>query len=235
MGTKLFNVYGGIDDWHDTINEDFRFSTIYAESTKNANEAWQIGLELLSMFNGARRICGEQLWNGFRRVELSSVLRDDVSVPRPSADGRGGRLPAPPLSVPELFRELESLQNDHPLKFLILGTDCNDAHAILTYADSAHDLTGLYKLMETSEYIANQRTIEIPAEVNPPGVRNNFTYTANSHHASQLDSRHGLSNRPPARSMTPMSLEDAGEFVYGLARHVLEELGHQWTKSRFGT
>jgi hypothetical protein len=60
-GTKLFNLYGGVDHWLDCPTDDFRMTTIYCEGEIDAEVAWQVGHELLSLFNGASVLFRESL------------------------------------------------------------------------------------------------------------------------------------------------------------------------------
>jgi len=230
MGTRLFNIYGGIDDWHDTINEDFYFSTIYADKLVDPNEAWQVGYELVSLFNGARLIFGDTSLYGFQPVKLAAVLHNKVEVRAFESEERYAFLPPPPLSITERFSELDALGGDCPLKFLVIATDHEDVYAILKYGVGANSFAGLYKLMETVEHVARKSSIAIPDTVCPPRVRNDFTYSANAPHASRLEARHGLSNKKPAKANTAMSLDEASKFVCGLASHVLLQLGDRWAK-----
>ena len=44
------NIYGGIDDWLDCPNDDFRMTTLYCEGESDAEVIWQLGYELISLF-----------------------------------------------------------------------------------------------------------------------------------------------------------------------------------------
>ncbi|MEE4461383.1 hypothetical protein V2S84_04435, partial [Azotobacter chroococcum] len=53
QGTAYFNIYGGVDHWLDCPNDDFRMTTVYCDGETDETVAWQIGYELISLFNGA--------------------------------------------------------------------------------------------------------------------------------------------------------------------------------------
>jgi hypothetical protein len=73
-GTKLFNVYGGVDHLHDCPNEDFRMTTLYNEGEIDPNVVWQVGYELLSLFNGASLLFQKKYSKRLKHYRVGSVL-----------------------------------------------------------------------------------------------------------------------------------------------------------------
>lgn len=51
-----FDISGGIDDWHDCMNDDFRLNSVYFDNETDPELVWQVGHELVSLFNGVSSI-----------------------------------------------------------------------------------------------------------------------------------------------------------------------------------
>lgn len=76
LGTGYLNIYGGIDHWHDCPNDDFRMTTMYAQDEADADAIWQMGYELLSIYNGA----SELFQMNAQKLSIHELLHKDVAV-----------------------------------------------------------------------------------------------------------------------------------------------------------
>jgi hypothetical protein len=52
-GTDYFRIGGGIDYQNDCHNDDYRLTTMFAQDESDAHIVWQVGYELVGLFNGA--------------------------------------------------------------------------------------------------------------------------------------------------------------------------------------
>lgn len=74
-----FDIYGGIDHYHDCMNDDFRLSSVYFDDEDDPEVVWQIGYELASLYNGVSSILSENV----RKLELADLLHHGVRVGKP--------------------------------------------------------------------------------------------------------------------------------------------------------
>ncbi|WWL44322.1 hypothetical protein V5O39_26480 [Pseudomonas parakoreensis] len=71
---QLLQALGGVDDWNDCPNDDFRFnSNLFEGQTQEG--VWQITYELLSLFNGASTLLEREPY----KLSIYKILLEGAS------------------------------------------------------------------------------------------------------------------------------------------------------------
>lgn len=221
-GTRFFDVQGGIDDWLDCPNDDFRMTTLYCDENDDGNIAWQVGNELISLFNGASILFKRNyrkasiyglLSNGRGSLSHSWQASHDSSKP-PALLG------APKCSSEEVEAELNQAKI-LGIKFwlLHLATVNQDVYFILKYLDREPNWTNYNSLLETIEFFAKKNSFELPLT---HGERKDFGNTANNFSLSGFDSRHGFKELAKKKCPKPMSIIDGYNIITKAAKSYLK-------------
>lgn len=213
---KYFNVYGGVDDWLDCPNDDFRMSTWFTEGEDDPSIVWHIGHELVSLFNGA----GCLLQRNFNKVTIVSVVRDGQAInhlPTKSPVGLMGRPAKHEREIQKSYKAANKV--DTRLALLHHATEHEDAYMILKYLDMPGDWNTYYKLMETIESHAKKNAIELSTD---DKRRTAFTNTANNFALSSFDARHGFKEQLKKNNSPTLSIEEGYEFASKMAKIYLK-------------
>jgi len=216
-GSDYFNIYGGVDDWLDCPNDDFRMTTLYCENETDPDVAWQVGYELISLFNGASILFRKE----YRKASIYKLLHKGTPVSFAANRGTTGLLGKPPVSQDRIRREYENGSRSS-IKFSLmhLATEHKDAYFILKYLDMEASWTTYYKLMEAIETFANEKNIELGTSKK---TRRSFTNTANNFSLSGFDSRHGFKELAKQNNTESMSIEEGHAFVSSMAKEYLQK------------
>ena len=91
VGSFYFNIYGGVDDWLDCPNDDFRVTSIYCEGEDDPRVIWQLGHELISLFNGASILFLKNYW----KASIFKLLHNDSPVGYVAPSGASALLGKP--------------------------------------------------------------------------------------------------------------------------------------------
>ncbi|MEA5449256.1 hypothetical protein VB780_11795 [Leptolyngbya sp. CCNP1308] len=212
-----FNIYGGVDHWLDCPNDDFRMTTFYCDNETDSRVVWQIGHELISLFNGASILFDKN----HRKASVYKLLYQGNSVDFVPREGVSALL-GKPLVHQHLIDE--SLRNgaSSSIKFPLihLATEKKDVYFILKYLDMEGSWTTYYKLMEAVETFAAQKHIYLGTV---RAVKIAFTNTANNFSLSGFDSRHGFKEITKQNNTKSMLLNEGYEFVTYMAKIYLKE------------
>lgn len=214
-GTALFNIYGGIDHWLDCPNDDFRMTTLYCEGETDPHVVWQVGYELVGLFNGASAL----LKKNHRQISIHRLLHKSRDVPYVPPQGSKALLGKPSFPAQQLHEEFEnSKKSDIRLRLLHLATENEDAYFILKYLEMESGWVTYYKLLEAVEHFAEKASVDLKTV---ESKRKAFTNTANNFSLSGFDSRHGFKEVTKKNNTPSMSLGEAHEFVTGVAKKYL--------------
>lgn len=217
IGSFYFNIYGGVDDWLDCPNNDFRMNSLYCEGETDKSLVWQIGYELVSLFNGASILISRD----YRKAEIRGLLYQGKSMSYSPPQGFSGLLGKPPIDVARIDQEYT---NGKALssKFLLLhlATENEDVHMILKYLDLEGSWVTYYKLMEAIEGFAKKHGVDLNTDKNK---RSSFTNTANNFDLSGFDSRHGFKSVVKQNNTPSMSIEEGYKFVTDMAKTYLNK------------
>lgn len=214
--TALFNIYGGVDHWLDCPNDDFRMTTLYCEGEDDPRIVWQIGYELISLFNGASILFDKN----YPKASIFKLLHDEREVNYVAREGSTGLLGKPPFPQVRLNKEFKNAKGSSiKLQLIHLATENKDAYFILKYLDMEVGWITYYKLLEAIEHFIKEKAVNLALEKNK---RTAFTNTANNFSLSGFDSRHGFKDVIKKNNTPSMKIEEAHELITGLAKKYLK-------------
>ncbi|QEZ48756.1 hypothetical protein [Cupriavidus oxalaticus] len=226
-GTRFFSIYGGIDHYHDCPNDDFRMQTVFVEGEDDPELVWQVGHELISLYNGASRL--------YARDHLSAsiyeIRKTDRSVPHSPPSGTFGLLGTPQAFSREVLRDLEDGGATHPkFRFIHFATELMDVYLILKYLDMEANWSTYYKMMETIKEVAKLHKVELYFDEKEKDA---FHNTANNFSIAGFDARHGFKHNVKANKTAKMDLSDGYTFVVNMAKEYFckAELERRYAKA----
>lgn len=213
--SHYFCFGGGVNDWLDCPNDDFRINSIYLNDSDDAFTVSQTGHELISLFNGASCIFNPNSM----RLGLSGIANRDQSATLSERSNAIGLLKRPDISE-ERHRQFlrDARKHDIRVFLLMLATENEDAYQILKYFDMRLDWVTYYKLLETVETHSEAKNIDLNID---KSERSAFRNTANNYSLSGLDSRHGFKESVKINKTASMTLDQAHRFISSAARSYL--------------
>jgi len=216
-GSFYFNIYGGVDHRLDCPNDDFRMTTLYCEGETDPQMVWQIGNELISLFNGASTLFN----NNYRKVSIFRLLHQEVSVDYVTKVGAAALLGKPSVDQHRIDQEFENgVKSSMKFPLIHLATENRDVYFILKYLDMEISWTTFYKLMEAVETFAKEKGIDLGTVKKE---RKAFTNTANNFSLSGFDSRHGFKEVTKQNNTESLSIDEGYNFVSKMAKTYLKE------------
>ncbi|VWB52136.1 hypothetical protein BST28156_02423 [Burkholderia stagnalis] len=219
LGTAYFRVGGGIDHYLDCRNDDFRMTTLYAQDETDSHTIWQVGYELVGLFNGASALFSYNI----RRVSINSLLYKGSSagVKWEPMESSAALLGPPPFPQQRIDEEREHGRRLSATFSLIhLATENQDVYFILKYLNMEAGWVTYYKLMEAVEQFAAAKSIDLGTD---DKTRKAFTNTANNFSLSGFDSRHGFKQIVKQNKTASMTLEEAHAFVTSIVKTFLKK------------
>lgn len=216
-GSLYFNIYGGVDHWLDCPNDDFRVTTLFCENETDPDVVWQMGYELISLFNGASILLNQK----YLKASIFKLLYKKSTVPFVSNRGVPALLGRPPVDQSIINEEYEN-GSKSSIKFPLvhLATENRDVYFILKYLDMEANWTSYYKLMEAIETFAKEKSIDLGTSKKE---RLSFTNTANNFSLSGFDSRHGFKEVTKKNNTESMSIDEAYGFVTSMAKVYIQK------------
>lgn len=221
-GSFYFNVYGGVDDWLDCKNNDFRMTTYYCEGEVDPKLVWQVGHELVSLFNGASILFDKE----YHKASIFSLLYQGQKTNPMDYSPAANSVAM--LGRPEGFNRYQideevksARQSCNKLYLMHLATENKDVYFILKYLDMPEGWVTYYKLMEALETFGKEKEVDLEVV---QSERKMFTNTANNFSLSGFDSRHGFKAIVKRNRTTSMSLEDAHSFITSMAKTYLNKV-----------
>ena len=216
ISTDYFRIWGGIDHWHDCLNDHFSFNSLYFENEQDSEIVWQVSYELVSLFNGA----SELFWQDYRKLSIHGINFQEKPVEFSAKISASGLLQRPAISPRKRDDELMKALNASPrLGLVVLATEHHDVYMILKYLDLDRGWANYYKLMETVDSHAALKKLQL---VDVPADRKAFTNTANNFSLAGFDSRHGFKQIVKANKTPAMKLEEAHVYITGLCKRYLQ-------------
>ena len=216
MGSFYFNIYVGVDHWLDCPNDDFRMTTLFCENETDPDVAWQVGYELVSLFNGASVLFNKH----YRKASIFKLLYKESPVDFKPNRGGAALLGKPPFSDNRISEEYENASRSS-IKFLLmhLAAENKDVYFILKYLDMESSWTTYYKLIEAVETFAEEKGIDLGTSRKE---RKSFTNTANNFSLSGFNSRHGFKEATKKNKTKSMLIDEAYDFVTSMAKSYLQ-------------
>lgn len=228
-GSFYFRIYGGVDHWLDCPNDDFRMTTIYSEGETDPNNVWQIGYELISLYNGASVLFNKN----YRKASIFRLLYQEKQV-NYSPQRNDYALLGKPLARQHHFNKELTNGAASCIKFALiqLATENQDVYSILKYLDREASSTTYYKLMEAVETFAKNKEIELDTTTKKRKI---FTNTANNFSLSGFDSRHGFKETMKQNNTDSMSLDEGYEFVTSMTMDFLKKVYFSQNNTEYAT
>jgi hypothetical protein len=223
-GTRLFDIYGGVDEWLDCPNDDFRMTTLYCDGETNPNVAWQVGNELISLFNGASLLFKKD----YRKTSIYKVLYNGHEAT--SSPSQGGQeflihpalLGSPECSPDQLAEEVcQAKALGIKFQLIHLATENQDVYFILKYLDMEAGWATYYKLLEAIDFFARKNSVDLAIT---DSRRRSFASTANNFSLSGFDSRHGFKELAKANNTACMSIGEGYMLVVEAAKRYLKKM-----------
>lgn len=216
-GSAYLNIFGGVDDWLDCPSDDFRMNTLYAQDETDAHTVWQLGYELLGLYNGA-----SVLFNmNARKLSIHRLLYKGSGVNREPAEMVPALLGPANFPQSRIDEELAQARKDSAKLTLVqLATENQDICFVLKYLDMEPGWVTYYKLMEALEVFAKEKSVDLGTNGKD---RDAFTNTANNFSLSGFESRHGFKQVVKANKTRSMDLPEAHAFVTTMAKRFLRQ------------
>ena len=200
-------IFNPIDDWNDTITNDFALCSWYFNGIEDHNQVYAIGAELIELLNGVCAIFDPNhspflitnLYQGNHKQWNIDI--DDI----------------PPLRLSELeinstkynFEKHEAaIRSDIRFYLIHLSKNRDDVYQLIKSFSNKPDFRSLYTTLEALEYYAKENSVDLTVDANQ---RNSFTHVSNNWGVLGAKARHGEKNWKPPKN--PMSLSDATSFV----------------------
>lgn len=188
---------------------------MYAQDEADAHTVWQVGYELVGLFNGTLALFNKQ----FRKLSIHGLLHQGSPVKLAAIESSAALLG--PASFP---RSRIDEEREHARKLgisfslLHLATENQDVYFILRYLNMEPSWVTYYKLMEAVEQFAADKSVDLGTD---DKKRKAFTNTANNFSLSGFDSRHGFKQVTKQNKTASMALNEAHEFVTSMAKAFL--------------
>ncbi len=202
-GSFYFNIYGGVDHWLDCPNDDFRMTSLYCEGEDDASVVWQLGHELVSLYNGASILFSKS----YQKASIFKLLNNESPVDYVAPSGASALLGKPSgFNQHRINQEYENgAKSSGKFPLIHLATENKDIYFILKYLDMPENWTTYYKLMEAVVTFAKEKSIDLETI---KSERKAFTNTSNNFSLSGFDSRHGFKEVTKSNNTSAMSLQD---------------------------
>jgi hypothetical protein len=213
--SAYFQVYEELDFMNDCSVQDYRFTSIYCNDEDDSDTVWQIGYELVSLFNGAHRLFRED----FREVWIEQLWLNGNRQNFCKNYGISGLLGRPDDSDKLVATELKKVQPNSALGLLVKATEHEDVYLLLKYFDMEQNWVTYYKILETVEEWSKKKGQRLCVDSDE---RKRFTNVANNYSLSGIHSRHGFKANLKKNKTSAMSLDEAHTFIRNLAKQYVQ-------------
>lgn len=211
QSSHYFHIYDVPDHLLDCDVNDYRMKTIYCNNETDLETVWQIGYELISLFNGAARFMNVN----FRKLEIDRLWNKEQDAEYRPNQNLIGMLGKPDLPHHQIAEEMCRTNNDDRLAFLNLATENEDVYLLLKLFDLEPSWINNYKIMETVESLAKREDLDLDI---CKSTRKSFTNVANNFSISGFDSRHGFKQVVKENKTPVLTLDDANIFIRDVAK-----------------
>lgn len=216
-GSAYFCVYEELDFLNDCSVQDCRFTSIYCDDEDNSDSVWQIGYELVSLFNGAHLLFEKD----FQKIRIEQVWLNGTRQNFCENLGQSGLLGKPNALNEVVAAELRKPQSDTALKFLIQATEEEDIYLLLKYFDMEQNWVTYYKILESVEEWSKKKGQRLCVD---SSERKRFTNAANNYSLSGIHARHGFKENLKKNKTGVMNLNEAHDFIRNLAKQYVQLL-----------
>ena len=214
-GSSYFQIYEVTDFWNECSVNDYRFQSIYCNKENDYKIVWQIGYELVSLFNGAYSLFESNCW----KIEIEQLWNNDLRQNYYENLDCFGLLEKPDISEEAVATELQKAKSDIRLMLLNKATEDEGIYLVLKYFNMEKNWVTYYKILESIEYLAKKEDITLSID---PKARKKFTNVANNYALSGIHSRHGLKKNLKENRTSAMSLNEAHDFIRDVAQQYIK-------------
>lgn len=217
--SNFFAISGGIDDWHDCPNDDFRLHSSLFARASNADELYAIASELMDLFSGATRLVGWYTPFQYKvdQIRFNGVQKSystNTCIGMPKNDGVS--------IIPIASHFMESLKVDIRYALVEMAFSNQDIWSILHYLKEPPTLASLSKVLDAIKGYSLKKTTLYRVDAKSPDHKS-FSNTANNFSISFLDARHGYEVvREEKPNKTPvMTIDEAINYILSQTRAYL--------------
>ena len=213
--SAYFQVYEELDFMNDCSVQDYRFISIYCNDESDSDDVWQIGYELVSLFNGAHRL----FRHDSQKVWIEQLWLDGSRQNFCENYGISGLLGRPNTTDGAMATKLVETQSDNALKLLMKATEHEDFYLLLKYFDMEQNWVTYYKILETVETWSRKKGQKLCVDSDK---RKQFTNVANNYSLSGVHARHGFKANLKKNKTPAMSLSEAHDFIRDLVEQYVQ-------------
>ena len=215
MGSDYFCIYEVLDTVSDCSVDDYRFRSLYCKNEEDYQVVWQIGYELISLFNGVYSLFD----SNFEKVEIRELWKNGMHQRYCENLDCFGPLGKPDISEENIATEFQKVKSDFRLFLLNKSTEDEGLYLILKYFNLEKNWVTYYRILESLESLAKEENINLSIDSDK---RKRFANTANNYSLSGIHSRHGLKKNPKKNGTPAMMLNEAHDFIRNVAKHYVE-------------
>lgn len=215
MGSGYFHIYEVLDAFNDCSVNDYRFRSLYCKNEEDYQVVWQIGYELISLFNGVYSLFD----SNFKKVEIQQLWNNDIRQDYYENLDCFGILGKRYISEGNIAPEFQKAKSDCRLSLLNKATEDEGLYQILKYFNMEKNWVTYYKILESLEYLAREENITLSIDSD---ARNRFTNVANNYSLSGIHSRHGFKKNLKENRTSAMRLNEAHDFIRNVAKQYVK-------------
>ncbi|AVI82393.1 hypothetical protein YA0016_20815 [Pseudomonas syringae] len=222
---NYFRLWGGVDDWNDCPNDDFRFnSNLFEGQTQEG--VWQITYELLSLFNGASTLLEREPY----KLSIYKILLEGGELTRQEKRNIPGMLTKPAVSSQAWADDLrKALGTSQKISLMMLAAEHEDIYLFLKFLDQDSSWITYYKILDTLETWERRKGLKA---FRSKRKEKKFTCSANNFSLNGFDARHGFQEMMQQPAQVSMTIDEGHQFITGLVKDYLQQAHPQFVKFR---
>lgn len=214
-GSSYFHIYEVADFYNDCSISDYRLKSIYCNDENDYQIVWQVGYELISLFNGACSLFDSRCW----KVEIEQLQNNGLKQNYYESLDFFGLLGKPDISEEAVAHELQKAKSDIRLMLLNKATEDEGIYLVLKYFNMEKNWVTYYKILESIEYLSKEEKITLSIDSE---ARKRFTNVANNYSLSGIHSRHGFKKNLKENRTSAMKLNESHDFIRDVAKQYIK-------------
>jgi hypothetical protein len=214
MRSAYFSIYEVPDFYNECSVNDYRFQSLYCNAKDDYQLVWQIGYELISLFNGACSLFD----SNFEKIEIEQLWNNGVRQDYYENPDWFGLLGKPDISEESIAAEFQKVKSDPCLALIHKATEDLGLYLILKYFNMEKNWVTYYKILESLEQLAKEECTTLLID---SAARQQFKNAANNYLLSGIHSRHGRKNLKDNKTPA-MKLSEAHDFIRDIAKQYVK-------------
>jgi hypothetical protein len=216
MQSPYFFLYEIANDCLDCFVGDYWFISIYCDNQEDYKKVWQIGYEIISLFNGTCLLLEPK----FHKIEISELFDGEIGQRDCENELSANFLEKPDTLDEIVIAELSRTNINIRLRLLNKATEDEGVYLILKYFEMKPNWDVYYKILESVETLSTKENITMSID---RGKRTRFTNTANNYSLSGIYSRHGVKKNKKENQTPSMEISEAHNFIRDIAKQYLRK------------